>query len=292
MRLKISRAASEERLVGVLNTGYSLLQELREDYARVRGDPENRPAAVAGYNDRLNAWGAEVFASLDDIFPTELEWNKFLNPPFVGTRVSVFDDRDFNHFKFRFEDLLNGLVSIRESDLDRYTDLPVRLRLYVEDIDSFQNVRDVNWSEVASFLDKDGVLQLAEDTIQQGIEQILDEVFHKKDWGGEINDLYSSQVRVSGKRVATAFMLKGNGLRKAEMRLGDCGKNGDQIQRLFNSPAQLFVVQFVGQVGEDVITDVHRNVELLRLKDKPGNYLIMNGQDTARVLFAYGKLRA
>ena len=40
------------------------------------------------------------------------------------------------------------------------------------------------------------------------------------------------------------------------MRIADCGHNGDQLVRLFESPAKLFVVQFVGVVSEMVIKDV------------------------------------
>jgi hypothetical protein len=122
------------------------------------------------------------------------------------------------------------------------------------------------------------------------LEQILDVFFHKKDRGGEMKDLYTANVTVNGSRTATAFLLKGNGLKKKVMEIGDCGKNGDQIVRLFNSPAHLYIVQFVGEVSENVIRDVGGKVERLRATGKPACYCIMNGQDTARVLHAYGKL--
>lgn len=50
-----------------------------------------------------------------------------------------------------------------------------------------------------------------------------------------INDLYTANVVLNGVRRPTAFLLKGNGLKKREMNIGDCGKNGDQIVRLFES---------------------------------------------------------
>lgn len=168
---------------------------------------------------------------------------------------------------------------------------PVRERLYVEDIDNFKDVREVTPAEVSRFLTTDGFLDLPEDEVQRAMEKILDVPFHKKDWGGESNDLYSANVQINGIRVPTAFMLKGNGLRRAEMRIADCGKNGDQLLRLFNSPAHLFTVQFVGNVSEAVIGDVQGKVVERRRSGNLGWYLIMDGQDTARVLYAYGELK-
>jgi hypothetical protein len=87
-----------------------------------------------------------------------------------------------------------------------------------------------------------------------------------------------------------AFLLKGNGLKRREMRIADCGHNGDQLVRLFQSPARLFVVQFVGTISEMVITDVAGKVQECHANGKDARFLIMDGQDTARVLHAYKKL--
>jgi hypothetical protein len=122
------------------------------------------------------------------------------------------------------------------------------------------------------------------------LEKIISEPFHKEDWGGETNDLYTSNLRVNGKRLPSAFLLKGNGLAKKVMNIKDCGKNGDQIVRLLDSPAQLFFVQFVGNIHENVIKDLEGKVERLRLKGASAWYCVMNGQDTARLLHAYGKV--
>ena len=129
----------------------------------------------------------------------------------------------------------------------------------------------------------------AEDDVQLAFEQILNVTFHKKDWGGEYNDLYSTNVVVNGTRRATAFLLKGNGLRKQTMEIRDCGKNGDQIIRLFESPAQLFIVQFVGEVSEAVIKDVEGKIIERKGKGQDACFCIINGQDTARLFRAYGK---
>ena len=71
------------------------------------------------------------------------------------------------------------------------------------------------------------------------------------------------------------------------MEISDCGKNGDQLVRLIESPAELFIVQFVGNVSKAIIKDVEGKVEQQRTKGKPACYCIINGQDTARLLYTY-----
>ena len=73
------------------------------------------------------------------------------------------------------------------------------------------------------------------------------------------------------------------------MEIRDCGSNGDQILRLCESPAKLFVIQFVGRISEAVISDIDGKVRQMRSQGRDAWYCIMDGQDTARVLRAYGE---
>jgi hypothetical protein len=163
-------------------------------------------------------------------------------------------------------------------------------RLFIEDIDNFAKVRAVTPAAVAPLL-KNGYLNLSEEAVQTALEAILGVPFHKKDWGGEVNDLYTANVLVGGTRRPTAFLLKGNGLRKNVMEIGDCGKNGDQVVRLFQNPADLFVIQFVGNIAEAVIQHAYGEVARLKGQRRDAQVVIMDGQETARVLCAYDKLQ-
>jgi hypothetical protein len=163
------------------------------------------------------------------------------------------------------------------------------LRLHIEGIDSFAKVRDVQPGEVQDLL-RDGYLDVSEDFIQSGLEKVLNVPSHKKDWAGETDDLYTSNTVVGGNRVPTAFLLKGNGLQRKELRIKDCGKNGDQLVRLFEAPADLFVVQFVGGITAAVIKDVQSKANERRSRGEPARFCIMDGQDTARLFHAYGLL--
>lgn len=160
-------------------------------------------------------------------------------------------------------------------------------RVYVDNIDTFERIRNIDFSVVSGFLNPQGYLDISEEKVQLGLESILNETFHKKDWGGEYNDLYTSNLVIGGKRKAAAFLLKGNGLKAPTMEIKHCGKNGDQIVRLFESPAELFIVQFVGNISEAIIKDVEGKIEQIGRRGKQSYYCIINGSDTARLLHAY-----
>jgi len=182
------------------------------------------------------------------------------------------------------------LVDVNYIDDDEIRGLPERL--YIDDIDNFEKVKNIDCAAVACFLTNNRFLNKSEEEVQVGIEGILSEPMHQKDWAGELDDLYTSNIRIKDKRVSVAFALKGNGLKVKDdvLQIKDCGKNGDQILRLCRSPAQIFFIQYVGNISENVISDIEGKVKLLRMQGKPVFYCILNGQDTARLLHAYGKL--
>ena len=264
------------------------MREIRADYAsKKEAGCYNKETDTPDYQERTNRWATVVVEELRLIFPTQLEMNLFLNPDIPFGAVS--GDYEYQALIRRFGYFVRGLVTIQQTSLAQYTDLPLQDRLYVEDIDSFRKVRDVNPAMVTPYL-SNGFLDRTEDQVQLGLEQILDVPFHKKDWGGEINDLYTANVVINGTRRATAFLLKGPGIGRKQLVISDCGKNGDQLVRLFITPGDLFVVQYVGPISEMLVRDVQDKVAGLRAHGRIVNFLIMNGQDTARVLCAYGKL--
>ncbi|MGB2808188.1 MAG: hypothetical protein WBC22_10630 [Sedimentisphaerales bacterium] len=279
---------ANEELVALVNEGYDAISAMQAAY-------QERKASEA-YNDSkdvdeliapVNAWADKVVESLGRIFPTQLEKNLFLDPEIPFGAVS--GDYKYQSALNRCRHFVRGLNKIRIHNLPEYTDLPLDVRLYVEDIDSFRKVRDVNPATVMDVL-TDGYLNRSEDSIQTALERILSVPFHKKDWGGEQNDLYTANLLINGARHETAFLLKGNGLRSKTMEIKHCGVNGDQILRLCNSPAKLFVVQFVGRISEAIVSDIDGKVRHARSQGKEMWYCIMDGQDTARVLRAYGEL--
>lgn len=112
----------------------------------------------------------------------------------------------------------------------------------------------------------------------------------KKDWGGEQNDIFTTRVVLNGRRVPAAFLLKGPAV-KGRLTIAKCGKNGDQIQRLFESPAELFVIQYNGNIDERVVAEARQKVLFLRTQGNASACCaIVDGLDTARLLAAYSAI--
>ena len=75
-----------------------------------------------------------------------------------------------------------------------------RLTVPLDEIDSFQKVREVPVSAVQGF---PYPLQVPEVVIKHLIARIIGEPFVPKDWGGEMDDLLTSRVQYNGRRVTT-----------------------------------------------------------------------------------------
>ncbi|MBP8591167.1 hypothetical protein KBI33_01705 [Candidatus Shapirobacteria bacterium] len=161
-----------------------------------------------------------------------------------------------------------------------------KLNISIDEIESLGEVKNVSVDEIRVLVP----LKYSEEQIQNWFEEIIEEPEHKKDWGGEINDLFTSRLLINGTRKIAAFLLKGAGKRMKELKISDCGKNGDQIQRLFKSPADIFIIQFVGPIAEAVVEEAKSKTLLLRHEGKDAQFCIIDGYDTARILRAYKKI--
>jgi len=153
--------------------------------------------------------------------------------------------------------------------------------LTIDDIDSFAKVRKVDSDDQAG--------DVYEAKIKGGVKAILGDAGKFTDWGGEKSDLFSTRLRIGGKRYATAFAFKGRGT-KGILTPAKLGKNGDQIQRLFRSEAQVFVVQYGGQVDESVREQMQMAATAKSFAtEQKVYYMVIDGQDTSRLMRAYPK---
>ena len=174
------------------------------------------------------------------------------------------------------------LESIQQAKIQESADL-APLFVAIDDIDSFAKV---NFFPANSIQPK-VPLQSSEAETKELIQRILADPFVKTDWGGEQNDIYSSRVLRNGKRLLAAFFLKGPSVR-GRLTIAKCGKNGDQIQRLFQLPADMFVIQFNGAIDERVMEECRQKVKLLRVTQNKGAFFTtIDGIDTARLMAAY-----
>jgi hypothetical protein len=155
----------------------------------------------------------------------------------------------------------------------------------VDDIDSFSKVTRVNGATLAA-------IPMAEAKFKKGVMRIIGEKGEFKDWGGEKNDLCSTRLRFQGKRRAVAFAFKGKGMKK-KLTPNLMGKNGDQIQRLFQSPAEVFILQYWSQVDDSIYEQMQMAAKVRSYSDgKKIFYGVIDGQDSARLIHAYsGKFK-
>jgi DNA-binding transcriptional ArsR family regulator len=153
--------------------------------------------------------------------------------------------------------------------------------IYVDDIESFRKVRKIKAQL--------GRLALPERDFKHGLLSVLRQRGTFNDWGGEQNDLYTTNLRLrpGDKRVRAVFGLKGPAV-SGKLTPKKMGKNGDQIQRLFRSAADLFVIQYWDDVDESVIEQM---AELAKAKSVAEGrkvlYAIIDGTDSDRLALAY-----
>lgn len=153
-----------------------------------------------------------------------------------------------------------------------------------EDIEEFSALSDVVAADADEWMSK--MKAVPESQVKNAIAKILKEPT-KKDWGGEENDHFSSNITVGGRRRTAAFLLKGPS-RFEEMTPAMCGKNGDQIYRLDKANADVSIVQHSHLIGP-AVRETIRSFTVA-----PGNrarkFCIIDGQATFRLLKAYDLL--
>jgi hypothetical protein len=147
------------------------------------------------------------------------------------------------------------------------------VRLSVDDFDSFAKVRRIKHvGQLAA--------SLSERAYKDGIQDVLDEAGVFKDWGGEGNDLFTDVI-VRGRRMKVPGT-------KGKLTPGMMGKNGDQILRLFRSPADAFVVQYHGQVDESTDELMQRLAQAKSaLEGRRVYFSVFGGRDSSRLIRAY-----
>jgi hypothetical protein len=152
-------------------------------------------------------------------------------------------------------------------------------KITIDDIDSFEKVKGILWNQDPFPVD--------EEKFKEGLQKVIGEQGTFEDWGGEINDLFSTRLVIKGERKNAAFGLKGKGT-KGILTPKKMGKRGDQVQRLFRSSAEVFIIQYWSQIDESI---VELMANLARSKSatdmKKIYYGVIDGQDTMRLITAY-----
>jgi hypothetical protein len=155
--------------------------------------------------------------------------------------------------------------------------------LAVDDVREFQKVKSVKDVPAAM-----SPARLPESRVKKGIVKLLGEQLDPKDWGGELNDVFTTRMTVNGKRKRAAFALKGPA-KKGVLVPKMMGSNGDQVQRLFASPAQVFFVQYEGEIKESIVDLMARLAIAKAVTEGEVYYGTIDLTDTYRLRIAYPK---
>lgn len=149
----------------------------------------------------------------------------------------------------------------------------------IDDIDSFQRARSIAPSG--------SYQEMPEKVFKAGIQKVVGEPFSPKDWGGEKGDLFTTRLRIGGKRCPAAFAFKGPGLRGA-LTPARMGKNGDQIQSMFDNDAQVFLVQHWAEIKPSILTALRAYATMKSgITGERIYYGVIDGEDSDRLIRAY-----
>jgi len=152
-------------------------------------------------------------------------------------------------------------------------------QITIDKIDSFTKARSLTPNQ--------NLLPVDEKKFKEGLQKILGEQGNFQDWGGESDDLFSTRLMMDGERKNVAFGLKGKGT-SGILTPKKMGKRGDQVQRLFRAPADVFLVQYWGQIDESIIEQMkHFAIAKSVLEGRRIYYGVIDGQDTIWILAAY-----
>jgi hypothetical protein len=151
-------------------------------------------------------------------------------------------------------------------------------------IDAFKAMVDVRPPSQGTL--KRIMLSVSEAQTKAAIAAIIGESFVPRDWGGERSDLFTSQITIEKEPITAAFLLKGPAV-PGPMHPRHLGRNGDQIVRLFDEPADLLILQHCNKI-ETTVRKIMRAFSVD--PDRPRRFCVIDGAQTYQILKAYGFL--
>lgn len=150
-------------------------------------------------------------------------------------------------------------------------------RVYPSNVDNFDSI---DW-ETPLTADQIAATTITEEAVvKSAIAELLHEFNVEKDWGGELSDLYTLNLRLDGQQISSAWLLKGKSVRR-QMKIADLGKNGDQIVRLASEPAHLLVMQ--SNCGQTAAVQ-HMLGAFAHDMRYPRRYMVLDGDATGKIL--------
>jgi hypothetical protein len=127
---------------------------------------------------------------------------------------------------------------------------------------------------------------LRESVVKNAFVKIIRERGSFKDWGGEKSDLYTTKLRMRGRRIAAAIAFKGRAT-TGKLVPAKMGTNGDQVNRLFDEPAEVFLVVYGGQIDSSIVAQMRAFAMGRAIGGHRTYYGVIDGTDLGRIAAAY-----
>lgn len=148
---------------------------------------------------------------------------------------------------------------------------------YIEDFAEFSNVTEFPLPNSHELMKN-----VSEVGFKRALTRILGEKANR-DWGGETSDHFTSNLHLDRRRLNAAFLLKGPA-RYRPMTVAHLGKNGDQILRLAQEPADVLIVQHCHDITPAVRTLLRA---LVVQPGRPRRFCCVDGRESLRLLTAF-----
>lgn len=176
------------------------------------------------------------------------------------------------------------LLQPPEGRAAEWTPHPRWQRIDVSEVEQFAGI---DFSVAPGALDV--MKTVPEASVKAALAGLIGEPTIPKDWGGEQSDLWTTRLRLEGRPHSAAFLLKGpaGGSMWRPMTIGMLGKNGDQLQRLATSPAEVLVVQHCHEIGPHVVSMLESIASDMR---NPRRFMVIDGYHSYSLMRATGRV--
>ena len=136
----------------------------------------------------------------------------------------------------------------------------------------------------------DVMRSIPEADVKKALATLIGEPTVPKDWGGEQHDLWTTRLRLEGRGHTAAFVLKGpaGGSMWRPMTIAMLGRNGDQLQRMASSPAEVLVVQHCHEIRPEVVSMLESLASDMR---NPRRFMVIDGYHSHSLMRAAGLVR-
>lgn len=129
-------------------------------------------------------------------------------------------------------------------------------------------------------------IQWPEKEVRRAFERLLGEPFHATDSGVEMCDTFTLQGLHNGQQVVVAAMFKGAGNKslKWPLQISGCGKPGNQVVRLFDVPADVYIVQANGPLDPSLVRHIHDTADARAARGRKVRFMLIDGVTTEKLI--------